>query len=131
VVGSTFDHGAFLTALAGNVIWATACFATGGAAFAISLAGIAVGAGAPGASTTVDRAAFHQEASRLIDGIVQQLLNQIDGVTRAVDGEATTGGWDDNRTRQALLSRIFRPEYINTAAGGIPTVNRSPIAHRI
>ena len=37
-----FNAKGFLVSLGGNIIWAAACFTTGGAAFAISLTGIAV-----------------------------------------------------------------------------------------
>ncbi len=131
VLGNQFDYGSFLTALAGNLIWAAACFSTGGTAFVVSVAGIAVGAAAPSGSTNIDRAGFHAEATRKIDGIVTHLLNQIDRVTRDVDAVASECNLSDSDTRRELLQRLLKPEYIQTVQGGLPAVNRSAIANRI
>jgi hypothetical protein len=128
-VGSTFDYGSAMAALTGNLIWATACFATGGTAFAISLVGIGVGTGAPAASGTVDRAAFHQRGADVIEEIRVRLLNKIVPVTNDVDQQATAQNWDEFRTRRELLLQLLRPEYIAVVAGGLPTVNRAAIAH--
>jgi hypothetical protein len=122
IVGSDMDAGAMLVNLAGNIIWAAACFTTGGPAFAISLAGIGVSTVSPAASTNVDRAQFHDFATREIIRITNGLLAQIDRVTAGVDAEATRHGWDDTQTRTQLLQAIFRPEFIYARAASQPSI---------
>jgi hypothetical protein len=119
----------FGLALAGNLIWAAACFTTGGAAFAISVAGIGVGAigsipaGAP---------EFKKWAEgTLIAKVVADAKGQVDTVTRAAAGEIESNGWDDNKVRHTLLMKMFRPEYIETLAGDIPNISRDKIEHRV
>jgi hypothetical protein len=64
----------------------------------------------------------------LIGDIVNNLLNQINRVTRDIDGQASRENWDDSRTRTELARRLFKPQFISTVEGGIPTVNRGAIA---
>lgn len=130
IVGTSVDYGPLITALAGNLIWAGACFATGGTAFVISLAGIGVGTASPLASGSVDRSAFHMWADSEITRITQHLLGQIVRVTDQVDAEATAQDLDDAETRMRLLRAQLRPEFI-AVTGGLPTVSRSAIAHRV
>jgi hypothetical protein len=63
----------FLVSLAGNIVWAGACFATGGAAFGVSLAGIAIAAlgSLPGDKALSDKGAIAAMAKE-----VQQYLDQ-------------------------------------------------------
>jgi hypothetical protein len=131
IVGGTFDFGPLMTALIGNLIWAAACFTTGGAAFAISLVGIGVGTASPAASGSVDRPAFHQQSSDQIEAIRTYLLNQIVRVTSDINQQATAQNWDDFRTRHELLLRLLQPQYISMVSGGLPTVNRAVIAQKI
>jgi hypothetical protein len=131
IVGATLDYSALVTALAGNVIWATACFATGGTAFLVSLAGIAVSTAAPAASGSVDRATFHQQSTDEIEAIRTHLLNQIARVTGDINQQAAAENWDDFQTRRELLGRLLRPQYIAVVAGGLPTVDRAAIAQSI
>jgi hypothetical protein len=131
VMAPDFDWGAFWVNLAGNAIWATACFATGGTAFMISVSGIALAAGAT-AESAPTRSDFHQQTVDGIDGeIIQPLLNRIDPITRDVDMAAIQGNWDDNQTRRELLGRLVQPEYIMIARGGLPVINRQAIRTRI
>ncbi|HEX5416051.1 MAG TPA: hypothetical protein VFZ25_10325 [Chloroflexota bacterium] len=130
VMQPDFDWGTFMVTLGGNLVWAAACFSTGGAAFAISLAGIAAPTIAQAAAAP-SRSDFHQQAVRQIDALVANLLGQIDRVTRDVDAQATQNSWDDNQTRHELITRLLRPNFITTVAGGIPAVNRPAIARQI
>jgi hypothetical protein len=75
-----FDVAGFMTSLIGNIIWAAACFATGGTAFAISLAGIAVGAvGALPKNKPSDNSLSTVENAmqQYIDTIHRHLLSQV------------------------------------------------------
>ncbi|MEZ4399180.1 MAG: DUF4157 domain-containing protein [Kofleriaceae bacterium] len=127
---TSFDWTAFWVAVGGNLLWATASFATGGAAFVISVAGIAVSTAAA-ASTVRTGPDFRAAALVQLNGVVTHLNNQVDRVTRAVDAEAQAGGWDDSRTRAEILHRLFRrdrPEFVLDACGHLPNVNQPAIA---
>lgn len=119
----------FGLALAGNLIWAAACFSTGGTAFAISLAGIGVGAvGAIPASEPE----FKKWADDVLVGeVVKRAKDQVDPVTRDVASRIPAEGWDDNKVRHDILSSMFRPEYLETIGGGIPNISRTAIQHRV
>lgn len=65
----------FLFALVGNVVWAAACFTTGGAAFAISLTGIAIGA-VP---------AVPSESESFIPAVQKAMGDHIDGIFDQLD----------------------------------------------
>ena len=71
--GSAF---AFLQSVVGALIWAGACFETGGAAFAISLAGITIGA-IPSAPAKVDE--------KFIPHILTAMTDQIDAIVKQED----------------------------------------------
>jgi len=131
IMSSSFDYGAFYMSQLGNVVWAAACFSTGGMAFLISIAGIGIAAASPVASTVTDRVTFHETAAHTIDQIRVLLLNNVTRVTSDIDQQATAQNWDDFTTRRELLLRLLQPEYIEMVAGGLPTVNRSAIAHNI
>jgi len=127
-LSSMSGWGPFVTALAGNIIWAGACFATGGTAFAISLAGIAVGMSPSIPKTGEDFAAWAKDgpikkARKLLD-------EKLDTATRAILPTLDTEGWDDNKIRKAVLSQLLKPEFIKVISGGIPMADRSAIAHR-
>ena len=129
-VQSNFDWTAFWVNVAGNVIWATASFATGGTAFVISLAGIALSTHAS-ASTVTSAPDFHRETTNSINDIVTYLNNQVDRVTRDVDAEASANNWDDNRTRLELLHRLIDPnrsEFISIAGGGLPNLSQPAVS---
>ena len=127
IVSSTYDFGPVLVGMVGNTLWALGCFATGGVALA-GLAGVVGGVAGPVASTTVDRTAFHTQATDMVENVRTHLLNQVVRVTNDVDAQATANNWDEFQTRRELLLRLLKPQYIATAAGGLPTVNRGAIA---
>ncbi len=130
-VQSSFDWGAFWLNVAGNVVWATASFATGGTAFIISLAGIGVSTYAGATAAVTSAPDFHREATNGINGIVTRLNNEVDRVTRDVDAAANVNNWDDNRTRLELLRRLLdpnRPEFVLIANGGLPNLNQPAVA---
>ncbi|MCL4436019.1 MAG: DUF4157 domain-containing protein [Thaumarchaeota archaeon] len=129
-VQSSFDWGAFWLTVGGNVVWATASFATGGTAFIISLAGIAVSTAASTA-TVNNPADFHRESVIRINDIVTSLNNEVDRVTREVDSNAAAEGWDDNRSRSELLKRLVKPEFVFTATGGLPNLSQPRVAASI
>lgn len=70
----------FLFALLGNVVWAGACFTTGGAAFAISLTGITIGA-----APTVP-----EKSKSFIPDIQKMMENYIDGIASQWDNGLRT-----------------------------------------
>ncbi len=123
-----FDWGSFAVALAGNLIWAAACFETGGAAFLTSVTGIGLGSVSPLAVT--DRDSFHQFGSDTIDAVVNNLLERVDAVTSDVHRQATEQGWDDRKARKELLARLLKPEFTRTVSGGIQVVNGPAIRQR-
>ena len=75
----SFNADNFFTALIGNITWAAACFWTGGTAFAISLAGIAVGA-APGLPAPAQPNPLMTIKRRMLDAldhVHHQLVEQV------------------------------------------------------
>jgi hypothetical protein len=131
---SKFDWGAFWAGSSGNVVWATASFATGGGAFVISLAGIAISTAA-GASTapddSFDAGKLMIEASNKVDDVDTYLNNQVNRVVSEVYAQGSANTWDDNRTRTEILKRMFTGgpgQYYTTFAGGIPNVNDTAIS---
>ena len=129
MVSGSFDHGAFFMNLAGNLIWAAACFTPTGA-FGVSVAGILVSAASPGASTAMDKDAFHSKAQQMTDTFVGELMGFIPQAAHETFTQATAAGLDDAATRRLLLSKLFKPEFI-AERGGLPFVNRPAIRHRI
>ncbi|MFI6324342.1 hypothetical protein ACIBG8_42935 [Nonomuraea sp. NPDC050556] len=122
-VSTVSDTGwsAWAAALAGNLIWALACFETGGAAFIISLGGIAVGAVG---TLPKNGPAFVKWASdHLITAVTDHMGAQVDRVTRDALGTITAEGWADSRVRMMILQRLLKPEYIMLLSGGIPTAD--------
>jgi hypothetical protein len=125
-VAPDFDWTLFGVQVLGNVIWATASFASGGTAFAISMAGIAVTtAGAAAAVTSAPT--FESKATAYINDIDKYLHDQVDRVTQDVHAQGTREGWDDNRARLEILRRMYRPTYITKAQSGLPYVDSAAI----
>ena len=71
--------GGFLITLLGNVVWAAAAFTTGGAAFGISLVGIAIGA-AP--AVPEKSKSFIPEVSDLMENYFDRIFDQMNGSLR-------------------------------------------------
>lgn len=67
VRSSGLSAGSFLMSLTGNILWAAACFTTGGAAFGISLLGIAIAAAGspPGDKKLADKGAISAMAEQV------------------------------------------------------------------
>jgi hypothetical protein len=115
----------FLFALLGNVVWAAACFTTGGAAFAISLTGIAIGA-VP---------AIPEKSKSFIPDIQKMMENYIDGIGSQWDNGLRTKAkalLDKNPgiTRFHALNEFvaasFKADFIklNPRHTTIPTLNK-------
>ena len=128
-LSSMSGWGPFVTALAGNVIWAAACFSTGGTAFAISLVGIGVGMSPSIPKNGEDFAAWAKAS--VIKEIRQRLESKVDSATKDTLAKLGTDGWDDNKVRSEILAQLFKPEFVKVIAGGIPMADRAAIAHRI
>ena len=128
-LSSMSGWGPFVTALAGNVIWAAACFTTGGTAFAISLVGIGVGMSPSIPKTGEDFPGWAK--ANVIKPIRERVEGKVDSATKETLAKLGTEGWDDNKVRDAILSQLFKPEFIKVIAGGIPTADRAAIAHRV
>jgi hypothetical protein len=128
-LSSMSGWGPFVTALAGNVIWAAACFSTGGTAFAISLVGIGVGMSPSLPSNGEDFAAWAKGS--VIKEIRQRVESKVDSATKATLAKLGTDGWDDNQVRAEILGQLFKPEFVKVISGGIPMADRAAIAHRI
>jgi hypothetical protein len=77
---TAFNEEAWAGAILGNVIWALASFATGGAAFAISLAGIAVGAASAvpqgGTSKKTHVAEIEEKLYQQLDRVQDEVLKK-------------------------------------------------------
>ncbi|WP_028062414.1 hypothetical protein [Solirubrobacter soli] len=124
------DYAPLLTALAGNLLWAAACFATGPTAFVVSLAGIGIGMGAPYTSGKVDAGVFRRVMSDTIDGITNHLKQQI--VRVATDSWHEAEGGSDVGARLLMMRRLLDPAYIDPGSrDSIPTVNQPAIAHQV
>jgi hypothetical protein len=126
-----FNWVAYWGSVGGNVIWAAACFSTGGTAFAISLAGIGVGSAA--ALSSPDEEGFSVAAEDRTNALVTEMRNQVaskgDDVAR--EGAAASPTWNENRSRSELLRRIgFKPEHIVIASGGLTDVDAAGITAR-
>lgn len=129
-VQSDFNWSAFWVNVGGNVVWALASFSTGGTAFVISMAGIAISTAAS-ANAVTNAPDFHRETALKINEVVTYLNNQVDRVTRDVDAEATANSWEDNQTRTALLKRLVQDDYITTSQGGLPNLSQPLVASSI
>lgn len=127
-VGPTFDWGLFATQAFGNMIWALACFVSGGAAFLVSMGGIGITTLAAGWANVNSPLSFRDKANKQIDGITEYLNNQVDRVTREVYKEARQQRWDDNRARTEILRRLVRPEYIGMYSGKLPNIDTAAIS---
>jgi len=127
-MSGSFNWAAFWGGLAGNLIWAAACFETGGTAFAISIGGIGLGTRASLASPTPE--GFSATAEAQTNELVKLMRNQVSAKSDevAAEGSAATPAWDENRTRLELLRRIgFRRDEIVVATGGLPDVDAATI----
>jgi hypothetical protein len=122
-LGSDIDYGAVAASLFGNVIWATASFASGEAAFLISIIGIGVGTAGPLIPHVKDQPSFHTAARKQIDDVKAQADGRIDAVVRDVREDALSKGWDGGKVRENLLKRLLQPEYIDVVAGGVPVID--------
>jgi hypothetical protein len=121
-----FDWGLFGVQVLGNVIWATASFATEGTAFVISLGGIEVSTA--GAAAAVQSApTFETKATAYINDVDTYLHGRIDRVTQDVHTQGTQAGWDDNRARMEILQRMYRSTYITKSPSGLPYVDAAAI----
>jgi hypothetical protein len=127
-LGSDIDYGAVAASLLGNLIWAGACFATGEAAFVISIIGIGVGTAGPLIPHVKDQPSFHNAARKQIDDLKTQADARIDAIVKNVREEALKQGWDGSKVRQELLKRLLKPEYIKVLAGGMPVLDLPAVA---
>lgn len=127
-LGSVTDWGPFASALVGNLIWASACFATGGTAFVISLAGIGVGAVGSLPKDKEDIATWAMD--HFITKIGEQLRHQVAAVASQTYAAVRDQPWDDDRIRREILGKLFKPEFIGLY-GGIPETNQPAIEHRV
>jgi hypothetical protein len=137
---SKTDWQTFALNTVGNLIWAVACFATGGTAFFISLAGIALAAGATAAvmaeeKQSFDMTRFHHHTRRAISGeggVVEKLNAKVVDASQKMEREAASGRWTDpNQAHRALLERLFTgPEFVREE-GGLPTVNKWAVAKKV
>jgi hypothetical protein len=116
-------------ALAGNLIWATACFATGGTAFAISLGGIAVGALGTLPKKGPEFAQWADD--NLVQKVVGEAQGKVDALTRAIHAQLQDTGWDDSQIRRELIRQMFKDEYVKLIPGGIPEIHYEQIKHRV
>ena len=110
---TAFNSQALVGAVLGNVIWALASFATGGLAFAISLAGIATGTATqiPRSPSTKTPVADIEEAMYQQLDTVQQ--NARDGAQQLVD-KATANGLQ--LTLADAMRQIFAPGQLTASA---------------
>lgn len=135
-VANVPDWESFALSVLGNVLWATACFvfapettiAVAATQFAISLTGIAVSSAASAPST---KEGFEALAKKQVRNMWTQLQNEVAGVTAYVNKLAAKEGWHDNRTRRELLTRLVRPEFVSTFAGGIPNLDANKVQDTI
>jgi hypothetical protein len=121
-----FDWSLFGAQVAGNVIWAAACFTTGGTAFMISIAGITLTTGAAAGSVT-SAPTFQTNATMRINDVDRYLNGRVTDVVADVFALAQKQGWDDNRTREEILNRMFASSYIVRTPGGLPNVDAPAI----
>ena len=137
IVADDIDWSQFWLGVAGNLLWATACFATGpagaamataGKQFAISLAGIALNAKAT-ANQVSTKSDFHKKAVKEhIEPVRKELNDQVKEVSGDVSTKAAAENWNDNRTRTELIQRMMRPQYFAIYKGGLPNVDQNAIS---
>ncbi len=117
---------AFAAGVLGNLIWASAAFATGGTAFLISVAGIAVATA--GAVSAVDSPGMFHDAIRAeSDALANALKQRVPLVTLLLHDYAASQGFGGRQVYRLLMRRLLRADYI-VVVGGIPTVNSTKIA---
>jgi hypothetical protein len=127
-LASGMNFAAIAASVLGNVIWATAAFSTGGTAFLISIAGIAVGTAGQLIPSVKDQLSFHTAAQSQIDDVKNEADGRIDIVVRSVRKHALRHGWDGNEIRHQLLRRLLKREYIKVVAGGMPVIDLPAVA---
>ena len=95
-ISTDFDWDLFAAQVLGNVVWAGACFASGGTGFVVSLTGIALTT-AGAAAAVVSAPTFDTKAKREIDDVWNYLNDQVNGVTesRLRPGEGRGGRQPD------------------------------------
>jgi hypothetical protein len=120
--------GGFLMALLGNVVWAAAAFTTGGAAFGISIAGIAIGAvpAVPEKSKS-----FIPEVSDLMEDYFDKLFDQMNGSlrTKATALVDKYPGITRFRALGEFVAASYKASYfkLNNRPTTIPTLNVSAL----
>jgi hypothetical protein len=126
-VENNVNWGSWWASLAGNLIWATACFTSGPAAFVISVVGIGVGTlGAMPQS----QPEFREQATATVNAIYDNMKSRLNEITEDAYRTLKEQGWDDRRLRRYMLSRLLKSEYIETLTGGIDYPSREKIEHR-
>lgn len=122
------DWSALVLNLVGNLTWATAAFATGGTAFIISLAGIGLATAGSGLTNVSDQKSFHTFARNQIDTLKTFLDNRISDLTNQAYEEEFEHLWNGNKVRKKLLHRLLKPNFTQTAMGGVPVIDSAAIA---
>jgi hypothetical protein len=121
VRSSGLTASSFLLSLAGNLIWAAACFTTGGAAFGISVLGIGIAASGslPGDKKLSDRGAIAAMAKE-----VQNYLDQCEtGLKAAIDQRAHelvlfNQDLGQSELLELFIKNSFRPEVLAAGPDG-------------
>jgi hypothetical protein len=119
------DWHALAMSVFGNLIWATAAFATGGGAFLVSVGGIAVGS-APAIAAVSSKDDFHKVARSESDELAKQLKARVPKVVDEAHGEAMAQRRGGRETYHKLIERLLQPDFIDT--GAIASVNSARIA---
>jgi hypothetical protein len=123
------DWEAYAINVLGNLLWATAAFATGGSAFLISAAGIALSSKAA-ASSVSSMGDFHNLARADHDSLLAALKQHVPRVTKMVHNRASESRWSSRKTYRILMQLLLKRSYVTTV-GGVPTVNSARIAAHV
>jgi hypothetical protein len=114
--------------LLGNVVWAAACFATGGTAFAISVVGIGIGAlpAIPEKSKS-----FIPDVQKLMEDYIDGIFDQLDHSLRN-KAKALLKQYPDITRFHALnefMTASFQPSYfkLNKRYTTIPVLSKAAI----
>ncbi len=126
------DWRGFGMSLAGNLLWATACFGTGGAAFALSALGIALAAmgtvPSSSAPRTADPAELTKVALRRIVVAVQEAA--YDAIPGVVSGADASWLQDRDKSVEYTLLHIFDPKFLmaRNVSGILAEINQPAVS---
>jgi hypothetical protein len=124
------DWEAFSLSTLGNLIWASAAFATGGGAFLISLAGIGLAAAPTAAAGVSSGHDFYTKARAENDAYMRATKARVPAVTERLHTLATQRNATGATVYRVLMRLLLKHGFFDVV-GGVPTVATARIAAHV